>query len=45
MRQTEDQRGSEQICVNGKKYLNLYKGGQPAELKLASHITYFAGTS
>ena len=45
MKQSEDQRGSEHICVTGKKYQNLYKGEQPAELKLASYITYFAGTS
>ena len=41
MKQSEYQRGNEQICVTGKKYQNLYKGGQPAELKLASYITYF----
>ena len=34
----------EQICETGKKYQNLYKGGQPAQLKLASYITYFEGT-
>ena len=45
MKQSEHQRASEQICVTGKKYQNLYKGGQPAELKLAPYITYFAGTS
>ena len=28
MKQSEDQRGSEQICVSSKKYQNLHKGGQ-----------------
>ena len=41
MKQSEYQRGIEHICVTGKKYQNLYKGGQLAELELASYITYF----
>ena len=45
MKQSEDQRGREHICVTGKKYQNPRKGAQPAELKLTSYITYFAGTS
>ena len=44
MKQSEYQRGGEQICVTGKKRQNLYKGGHQAELKLASYITYFEGT-
>ena len=44
MKQSEFQRGSEQICVTGKNIRTSTKGdSHAAELKLASYITYFEG--